>query len=446
MRASFIHVADTHLGYEQYGVRERFNDFSRAFWDITEDAANRQVDFVIIAGDLFNKRAIDALTLIHAIEGLKKLKERGIPVIAIEGNNDRSYYRESVSWLQFLCHQEYLMLLAPTMRDGAPVLSHWNRETMLGSHVDLLHGRVRVYGLPWQGAATTRTMEGLTQTLEVARAEEDAAGIEYRLLIMHTGVDSVVPRIQGLPTMAQFQPLRRCVDYLALGHVHKPFEFDGWMYNPGSTETWVAEEAAWEDRGYYFVEIDTDDPESIIDPYKLAPFHRATHLVSKRRPFLRHELRVDGLNEPGALYQRLEDYCRREGSAHHADSLRPLGQIHLVGMLGFDAGSLDQAYMEEIVRTHFQPLYVRIDNNTNDQDYIPDGGDIDGCDRSTWRELERRIFEDFVSRDNRYLATKEQWSVVLADLKQMALQKDDPALIAQFLREKRQNCWEYSMI
>jgi exonuclease SbcD len=82
-------------------------------------------------------------------------------------------------------------------------------------------------------------------------------------------------------------------------------------------------------------------------------------------------------------------------------------------------------------------LYVRIDNNTNDQDFAPDGGDIDGRDRSTWHELERRIFEDLVSRDNRYLATKEQWSVVLADLKQMALQKDDPAQIAQFLREKR---------
>ncbi len=437
MRASFIHLADTHLGYEQYGVRERFNDFSRAFWDITEDAANRQVDFVIIAGDLFNKRAIDALTLIHAIEGLKKLKERGIPVIAIEGNHDRSYYREGVSWLQFLCHQEYLMLLAPTMRDGAPALSHWYRETMLGSHVDLLNGRLRVYGLPWQGAATTRTMEGLTQALEAARAEEEAAGIEYRVLLMHTGVDSVVPRIQGLPTMAQFQPLRHWVDYLALGHVHKPYEFDGWMYNPGSTETWGAEESAWEDRGYYFVEIDTSDPERIIDPKKQARYHHATHLVSKRRPFVRHELRVDGLNEPNAVYEHLELYCRREGPKYQREVLSPVVHIHLVGTLAFDAGSLDQKYMEEIAHTHFQPLFARIDNNTNDQDFMPDGGEIDGRDRSVWHELERYIFEDLVSRDNRYLPHKEQWSVVLADLKQMALQKDDPAQIAQFLRDKR---------
>jgi hypothetical protein len=93
--------------------------------------------------------------------------------------------------------------------------------------------------------------------------------------------------------------------------------------------------------------------------------------------------------------------------------------------------------MEEMVRSYFQPIYVRVDNNTNDQDYIPDGGDIDGRDRSTWHELERRIFEELVSRDNRYLVAKEQWSDVLANLKLMALNKDDPAVIAQFLREKR---------
>jgi hypothetical protein len=208
------------------------------------------------------------------------------------------------------------------------------------------------------------------------------------------------------------------------------------MYNPGSTETCGAEESLWEDRGYYFVEIDTDAPELVIDPNKTARFHRATHLVSKRRPFVRHELRVDGLNDPDALYARLEDYCQREGPRHQNDSLRPLVQVHLVGTLQFDAGSLDQARMEEMVRSYLQPLYVRVDNNTNDQDYIPEGGDIDGRDRSAWHELERRIFEELVSRDNRYLPAKEQWSTVLTRLKEMALYKEDPAQIAQFLREK----------
>src|SRR5436190_14228041 len=160
MRASFIHVADTHLGYEQYGVRERFNDFTRSFWNVVDEALERNVDFMVIAGDLFNKRAIDAQTLIHAIEGLRKLKDRNIPVIAIEGNHDRSYYREGISWLQFLCYQGYLMLLEPSMQDGAPVLAPWHPEKMIGAYVDLLGGRLRIYGIHWQGAGTARALEG----------------------------------------------------------------------------------------------------------------------------------------------------------------------------------------------------------------------------------------------------------------------------------------------
>lgn len=437
MRASFMHIADTHLGYEQYGVRERFNDFSRAFWDIIDDAIERNVDFVVIAGDLFNKRAIDAQTLIHAIEGLKKLKDRAIPVLAIEGNHDRSYYRDGVSWLQFLCYQGYIKLLAPIMRDGAPELSPWQPSNMLGAYVDLLDGRLRVYGLPWQGAAIGRSMEGMVKALEAVRAEEETSGVEYRLLAMHTGIDGMVPRIQGLPTMAQFETLHKYVDYLALGHVHKPYEFAGWIYNPGSTETCSAEESQWEDRGYYYVEIDTEQPERIIDPERKERVHHALHLKSRRRPYVRHDLRVDGLRDVEALYARLGDYCRREGP-HYQDDSQPVVQIYLTGTLGFDAGTLDQARMEEMVRAAFQPLHVRIDNHTNDRDYVADDDDLDGRDRSQWHELERRVFEQLVvTIDDRYLPAKEEWSAVISQLKQRAIDEEDPEQIAQFLRERR---------
>ena len=425
MRASFIHIADIHLGNEQYGVHERFNDFSRAFWDIMEEATKRSVDFVVIAGDLFHKRAIDARTLIHAIEGLQALKEKKIPVLAIEGNHDRSYYREGVSWLQFLCHQGYISLLDPRMQDGAPLLEPWNAGSMKGAYVDLPGKNLRVYGLKWQGASTARSLEGLAKALD----EEPASEIEYRLLMMHTGVDGIVPRLAGLPLQSQFDPLKKHIDYLALGHVHKPFEIGDWIYNPGSTETCSAEEVAWEDRGYYYVEIDTEAPEKR---------HRATHLVSTRRPFVRHELRVEGLNEPDELYARLEAYCQREGPRHQSDQYRPLVQVHLIGTLAFDASSLDSDRMEGIVNAHFEPLYARIDNNTNDRDYLPENSELDGRDRSTWHELERHIFEDLVGRDTRYLPAREEWGSVLAQLKEMALEKQEPERIAQFLREKRE--------
>src|SRR5207245_3714862 len=120
-----------------------------------------------------------------------------------------------------LCYQGYIILLAPIMQEGAPLITPWNPENMLGSYVDLLGGKVRVYGLPWQGAAITRSLEGMAQALKAIRAEEDAKGVEYRLLTMHTGIDSMVSRVQGLPTMGKFRLLRDYMDYLELGHVHK---------------------------------------------------------------------------------------------------------------------------------------------------------------------------------------------------------------------------------
>ena len=94
--------------------------------------------------------------------------------------------------------------------------------------------------------------------------------------------------------------------------------------------------------------------------------------------------------------------------------------------------------MEEMVREAFQPLHVRIDNNTNDRDYVPDDGDLDGRDRSVWHELERRIFEELVGLDARYLPAKEKWGTVLSEIKQSALRKENAEQIARYLREKRE--------
>jgi hypothetical protein len=158
---------------------------------------------------------------------------------------------------------------------------------------------------------------------------------------------------------------------------------------------------------------------------------------TQRRLFLRHELRVDGLEDPQSLYARLSDYCQREGKKHAGTEERPIVQITITGTLSFDAGALNQSHMEEMVRGAFQPLHVRIDNNTNDRDYMPDDGGLDGRDRSVWHELERRVFEELVGFDARYLPAKEQWGAVLSELKQQALNEDAPEKIAQFLREKR---------
>jgi DNA repair exonuclease SbcCD nuclease subunit len=434
MRALFVHTADNHLGYEQYGVKERFNDFSRAFWAIIDDAIARKADLFIIAGDLFNKRAIDARTLMHAQDGLKRLRDAGIPAVAIEGNHDRSYYRDGVSWLEFLCWQNLLILLNPYFHDGVPDLTPWNQNEMRGAYLDLKAGKLRVYGLPWYGASTPRVMKSLAEQLAATRAAEDAVGVEYRVLLLHTGVEGIVPALHGLPQRSDFEPLRGLVDYIALGHVHKHYCIDDWLHNPGSSETWGAEESAWE-RGYYVVEIDTDAPAD-------EPRFTAEHVINPRRPFLRFPFSVEGVHDPAALYEAFERRCRmwaRDNGVpdQPAPELEPVVDVLLTGVLSFDATALDRSQLEEIVEQIFHPLVARVHDNTRDNDWEAEDDGLDGSDRSTWQQLETHIFEELLARDTRYLPRAGEWARVVAALKQMALGSEPPEQIVQKLREER---------
>src|SRR5690606_36145282 len=122
MRAKFLHMADCHLGNRQYNLAERFNDFGRAFFNVINTAIEQQVDFVLLAGDLFHKRAIDALTLNQAMSALERLKHANIPCIAVEGNHERAYFDEQIGWLQFLNLRQLITLLDADYVDGKPVL------------------------------------------------------------------------------------------------------------------------------------------------------------------------------------------------------------------------------------------------------------------------------------------------------------------------------------
>src|SRR5436190_1198662 len=85
----FLHVADIHLGNYQYNNKQRFNDFFLAFKQVAELAVTQQIQVCIIAGDLFHKAAVDALTLLQAEDCLEIMREAGIKILAVAGNHDR---------------------------------------------------------------------------------------------------------------------------------------------------------------------------------------------------------------------------------------------------------------------------------------------------------------------------------------------------------------------
>jgi exonuclease SbcD len=127
MRARFLHMADCHLGYRQYNLKERFNDFGRAFHHVINVAIEQKVDFVLLAGDLFHKRAIDALTLNQAIHALERLRDARIPCIAVQGNHEHMYYDDYIGWMDFLNLRRYIVLLDAEYTEGKPALVPYTR-------------------------------------------------------------------------------------------------------------------------------------------------------------------------------------------------------------------------------------------------------------------------------------------------------------------------------
>jgi DNA repair protein SbcD/Mre11 len=103
-KVSFIHAADLHLDSPMVGLRYLPHPiFSRlrestfeALKKVTRAAIENKVDFVILAGDLFDgeDRSLRAQSRLR--NEMLKLGEKGIPVYVIHGNHDHL----SGSWVQ----------------------------------------------------------------------------------------------------------------------------------------------------------------------------------------------------------------------------------------------------------------------------------------------------------------------------------------------------------
>jgi exonuclease SbcD len=425
MQCKFLHLSDVHLGYQQYNHKERFNDFGRAFQHIVQRAIAESVDFVILGGDLFHKRSIDPPTLIQAVTQLGELNQAGIPVLAVEGNHERPHYRDVFSWTDFLADRGYLTMLTPSFEDGRPVLTPWDGTT--GAYVDLTPrgqggsrgdraSRVRVYGVKYYGASTDRVIEGVTAALE----EMDHSGLDYVILILHAGLDDVLPQFSATVPHSLLAPMRRYVNYLALGHIHKPYERDDWIFNPGSPETCSVTEADWPTRGYYLVEVDT----------AVNPAHRARLIQNPRRSFVRLALSVDRCASPEALYALAEQELRVEAARQSVH--QPVVELTLHGVLPFNSQELDLGRLEALVKSAMDPLVARVTNRA-----VPAEFEVRTDEALSRAELERQVVQELVERDSRYRPASADWTDLIIEVKRMVAENTAAEGIVDYLRRRK---------
>lgn len=86
----FAWMSDSHVGYRQYGLERREDDFRRAFLDAIRIVVDTGCEFAIHSGDVIHNNRPSAATIHTLLEGHKILKEAGIPMLTVSGNHDFS--------------------------------------------------------------------------------------------------------------------------------------------------------------------------------------------------------------------------------------------------------------------------------------------------------------------------------------------------------------------
>lgn len=233
----FLHCSDIHLGRRPIGSafsdysNQRYEDYFNAFDWIIKFALENPVDVFLISGDLFDRRELSPDVLERAEGQLLRLKERNIPVIAIEGNHDRLFTVEGRSWLEYLSREKLLYLLKPfTLDDGSVNFPRWNKDS--GAMVEI--NGVRFYGLGYQGFSFQQYFEAIANQLDPS---------EINVILAHTAIGnpSVVP---GCVKEEELEPLIGKCEYIAGGHIHTKHVYERFkMFVPGAPEYWDIKES-----------------------------------------------------------------------------------------------------------------------------------------------------------------------------------------------------------
>ncbi len=211
----FIHAADIHLdsalrGLERYEgapVEEIRSATRRAFDNLVQLAINEQVDFVLLAGDLYDGDWRDYNTGLYFVGQMKRLHDASVPVFIVAGNHDAA-------------SQITKSLRLP---DNVTLFSTRKPETVILDDLDVaIHG---------QGFSTRAVTEDLSQGYPQGDAQL------FNIGLLHTSLD-------GKPGHEPYAPCSvdglcsRGYQYWALGHVHQRevISVDPWIVFPGNIQ------------------------------------------------------------------------------------------------------------------------------------------------------------------------------------------------------------------
>ena len=381
------HASDIHLERRRLDGRLPDQDLADAFGFIVDRAIEDKADVFILAGDLFDRPQVEPPHLRQAERVLGRLKDAGIPVVAIEGNHDKAFiHSDDPTWVRYLADDDLPILLRPAFDAEGAVLNQWDPESRTGSWIDI--GGVRFTGAGYLGAATPNKVRQILEALD----DESP-----HVLLLHAGPDYFVGEGGGF-SKEDLEALEEKVCYLALGHIHRPMVHGNWACNPGSPENCDLREVGYDrdrqgepvGRGYAVLEI---DPASPAAPKSLEV------RSNPRRPCLRLELDCKPFgnktkNGAEVLVTDAVKLIKESGP-----SPETVVELRLTGRLNLDRIALDAGIASAEIREKAGVFAISIDptglNVENAGTAL--SGDEDGISRE---HLERNAIRSLVEEEN----------------------------------------------
>jgi exonuclease SbcD len=222
-----LHTADWHIGKRLYG-NDRLDETRRVLDEVATIARAAEVDAILVAGDNLDRRLVEPAVLatcLHAFEALAAVA----PVVAVTGNHE-----DAAFWAELAPYLAPRILLAA----GDAVLP-----------ADTRSGRLWVACLPWPepadvpadagvDRATSRgdyatmvqaRIDSLMEKVRALRAETPGRAVLLgHLMVNHAAAGGGERELTLGGTYAiDANTLPGDLDYVALGHLHRPQPLPG---------------------------------------------------------------------------------------------------------------------------------------------------------------------------------------------------------------------------
>jgi DNA repair exonuclease SbcCD nuclease subunit len=325
----FLHFSDAHLGHHQFNSEDRYCDMHKSFRSMIHDAIDENVDFILSSGDLFHYDRVSTKILTKTSKDINILNRNNIPIATICGSDDIRLCRNGLTWFDEAHLDNNLIHLEADLHDTQTLFRRHNGydHSFSSGYVDL--SNIRIFGLQYSKKTSADRIQHVADEIYRINENSEHSPCFTVLLTYFDTIDPDSGTNDDMPYQA-LDPLRDIVDYIGLGHGHRQYSHEQWIFNAGSLETQMPGLIDC-DPGYYFIEVEPDGTFN---------FERR---LSNCRPYHQFEFTVDDYDTHTELEHGLTDQVRREdNSQEHSEPRAPLVDIAINGFLEFNNSRLQR--------------------------------------------------------------------------------------------------------